>query len=126
MITWQAGLLAAITLTTCGWALARYGERDLARTIALMSMVGVQMGQLFNCRSRTRSAFDGLIRSPLLFAASAVMRLIQLVALAFQPLRDLIGLAIPPASAWLVLILNVPLSIAIAIVELQKALARCQ
>ncbi len=121
-ITWQAGLLAAITLTTYGWALARYGEGDLARTIALMSMVGVQMGQLFNCRSRTHSAFEGLSRSPLLFAASTVVILIQLVALAFEPLRSLLGLAIPPAMAWLVLSLNIPLPI--AIVELQKAFTR--
>ncbi len=121
-IAWQAGLLAAITLSIYGWALQQYGAGDLARTVALMSMVGVQIGQMFNCRSRTRSAFEGLARNPYLFAATAAVLLLQLLALAFTPLRNLLGLEVPPVSAWLVLALSAPLPI--AIVELAKGFGR--
>jgi Ca2+-transporting ATPase len=121
-VAWQAGLLAAITLAIYWVALQRHGAGDVARTIALLSMVGVQLGQTFNCRSRTDSVFRGLSRSPYLFAATAAVVALQLFALAFAPLRDLLGLAVPPSSAWGLLALTVPLPI--AIVEAQKWLAR--
>jgi len=121
-IFWQASMLAGITLAIYAWALARFGEGDLARTLALMSMVGVQIGQMFNCRSLIRPAIEGLARSPYLFGAAAAVMLLQLVALGVAPLRELLGLEFPPVSTWPVLALSVPLPI--AIVEIQKAIAR--
>jgi Ca2+-transporting ATPase len=122
LISWQAVLLATITLTVYWLALQRYGAGDVARTIALLSLVGVQIGQMFNCRSRTRSSFEGLSKNPHIFFAAATVMGIQAVALTFAPLRRILGLALPPLSAWPVLALTVVLSI--AIVEGQKFMVR--
>jgi len=122
LISWQAAMLAAITLIVYRVALERYGAGEVARTIALLAMVGVQIGQMFNCRSRTRSAFEGLSNNPHIFFAAATVMLIQALALIFDPLRGILRLAPPPASAWPLLALTVVLPI--VIVETQKAIAR--
>jgi Ca2+-transporting ATPase len=122
LISWQAALLATITLSVYWLALRRHGAGDVARTIALLSLVGVQIGQMFNCRSRTRSAFEGLSKNPHIFFAAATVMAIQAVALTFAPLRRILGLAVPPASAWPVLALTIVLPI--AIVEVQKFITR--
>lgn len=94
----------------------------MARTIALLSMVGVQIGQMFNCRSRTRSAFEGLSNNPHIFFAGATVISLQALALTFDPLRRVLGLALPPASAWPMVAISTVLPI--AIVETQKAIVR--
>ncbi len=124
LVSWQAAMLAAITLIVYWLALRRYGAGEVARTIALLSMVGVQIGQMFNCRSRTRSAFEGLSKNPHIVFAAATVISIQALALAFTPLRRILGLAVPPASVWPLLAFTIVLPI--AIVEAQKIIARRQ
>ncbi|MBK5259807.1 MAG: HAD-IC family P-type ATPase [Thermoanaerobaculia bacterium] len=122
LISWQAAMLAAIALTVYWLALQRYGAGEVARTMALLSMVGAQIGQMFNCRSRTRSAFEGLSKNPHIFFAAATVVSLQGLALTFAPLRRVLGLAVPPASAWLMVAITIVLPI--AIVETQKFIAR--
>ena len=59
LIFWQAGMLAVITLAAYFWALEIYGPGSHTQTITLLTMVGSQLGHLYNCRSQTRSAFKG-------------------------------------------------------------------
>jgi magnesium-transporting ATPase (P-type) len=57
-----------------------------ARSIALMSLVGVQLADMFNCRSHTRSAFDRLFRNRFIWAAIAIVIGLQLLAAYLTPL----------------------------------------
>ena len=61
LIGWQSVLLAALGLSAYLWALQMYGPGAHARTVALFSLVAVQLGHTFNCRSRTRSAFSTFV-----------------------------------------------------------------
>src|SRR5207344_355035 len=73
LISWQGVMLAVITLAVYGWALHLYGPGAHARTVALLALVAVQLGHMFNCRSRRYSAFSGLFRNPFLWIATAVV-----------------------------------------------------
>lgn len=81
LIVWQATMLAVITLVAYWWALGVYGAGSHARTIALVALIGVQLGHFFNCRSRTRSAFEGLFRNPFIWVATALVIGLQLMAI---------------------------------------------
>lgn len=122
LIGWQGALLAAITLLAYMWALNAYGAGSHARTMALMAIVGVQLGHTFNCRSRTRSAFDGFLSNPYIFAAAASMILLQVLAVYLRPLANVLDL-VPPNWSDLLVTLGCVL-IPIAVVELTKAVAR--
>ncbi|HVE59658.1 MAG TPA: cation-translocating P-type ATPase, partial [Pyrinomonadaceae bacterium] len=56
LIFWKAVISSSIVIGAYSWALQTYGEGAHARTIALFTLIGVQLGNLFNCRSRSRSA----------------------------------------------------------------------
>jgi len=87
--------------------------------MVLLALVAVQLGQMFNCRSRTRSAFEGLTRNPHIFFAAATTIGIQFGALATPPLRRLLHLVYPTPSDWMLLAGCVVLPM--VIVETQKA-----
>ncbi len=55
LIFWKGTTYAAIVLAAYVWALGTYGVGTHARSVALFSLIGVQVGNLFNCRSRSRS-----------------------------------------------------------------------
>ncbi|MDM7924077.1 MAG: cation-transporting P-type ATPase [Pyrinomonadaceae bacterium] len=120
LIGWQGVMLAAIALAAYYWALQSYGEGEHARTVALLALVAVQAGHLFNCRSRRRSAFSGVFRNPFVFAAVAVVTVLQLFAVYFEPLRSVLGLTVPNGADWA--IIAGCLFLPIAIVELTKLL----
>lgn len=122
LIIWQAVLLGAVTLAAYLWALQNYGESAHSRTVALLALVGVQIGHLFNCRSRTRSAFEGFWRNPFVFAAAGIMILLQLLAINFAPLAQVLEIVQPAAADWLIAGLCVLLPI--LIVETTKVFAR--
>ncbi|HSB11433.1 MAG TPA: HAD-IC family P-type ATPase [Blastocatellia bacterium] len=100
LIGWQACVLAAITLVIYAWAMAEYGEGAHARTVALMAIIGVQLGHVFNCRSRTRSAFAGLSRNPYVWVASAIVIGLQLVAIYVTPLARVLNTTRLTATDW--------------------------
>jgi Ca2+-transporting ATPase len=101
LIAWQAVLLASITLSVYGWALDAYGEGAHARTITLMAIIGVQLGHMFNCRSRTRSAFEGLNRNPFIWVATAIVIALQLIAIYVEPIARALNTTRLTATDWL-------------------------
>jgi len=102
LIAWQAVLLAAITLSIYAWALNAYGEGPHARTVALMSIIGVQMGHVFNCRSRSRSAFEGLFRNPFIWVATAIVIALQLIAIYVEPFARVLNTTRLTPTDWLI------------------------
>ena len=103
LIGWQSAMLAAIGLAAYLWALQQYGPGAHSRTIALFALVSVQLGHTFNCRSRTRSAFDGIFRNPFLWIAAVVVVLLQLFAAYFSPFAAVLGTVRPSATDWIVI-----------------------
>ena len=122
LIAWQGALLAALGLGAYVWAVQMYGPGAHARTVALFSLVAVQLGHTFNCRSRTRSAFDGLFRNPFLWIAVFMVAFLQLLAAYFSPLSLVLGTVEPSASDWIVICSSG--LVAIAVVEVAKAVFR--
>jgi Ca2+-transporting ATPase len=124
LIAWQGAMLAGLTLAAYVWSLNSYGEGAHARTVGLLVLVGVQLGHLFNCRSRTRSAFDGFFSNPFIFVSVAIVAGLQAIALVSPFLANLLGLETPNLTDWFVIGLATILPI--PIVEISKAIARRQ
>lgn len=122
LITWQGAMLAAITLSIYAWALDSYGEGAHARTVAMMALVGVQLGHLFNCRSRTRSAFEGLFRNPAIWIAAAIVIALQLMAVYLPPLSRLLNTTRLTSEDWLMAACAVVAPI--MLVEVSKSFSR--
>ncbi|HWC77776.1 MAG TPA: HAD-IC family P-type ATPase [Blastocatellia bacterium] len=122
LIAWQAVLLAVVTLLAYGWALNAYGEGAHARTVTLMAIIGAQTGHLFNCRSRTRSAFEGLGRNPFIWAAAAIVVALQLIAIYAGPIARVLDTTPLTSSDWL--IAGGAVIAPILFVEATKAIAR--
>lgn len=104
LIGWQSLMLAALALGAYLWALQTYGPGAHARTVALFALVFVQLGHTFNCRSRTRSAFDGLFRNPFLWLAAFTVVLLQLSAVYFPPLATILDTTKPSLTDWVVIV----------------------
>ena len=102
LIAWQAAMLGALGLGAYIWALQMYGPGPRSRTIALFALVAVQLGHTFNCRSRSRSAFDGLFRNPFIWLATVIVVLLQLLAAYCAPLSQVLGTIKPSAIDWVV------------------------
>jgi Ca2+-transporting ATPase len=119
LIVWQGAMLAAIVLSAYWWALERYGPGSHARTIALISLVGVQLGHMFNCRSRTRSAFEGLFRNPHLWFAAATVVGLQLVAIGVEPVAKVLGTTAIDSRDWAIAVGSILAPI--VVVEITKA-----
>ncbi|HEY8410599.1 MAG TPA: HAD-IC family P-type ATPase, partial [Pyrinomonadaceae bacterium] len=122
LIGWQAVMLAALALAAYIWALRTYGPGAHARTIALFSLVSVQLGHTFNCRSRSRSAFAGLFRNRFLWLAVFIVVFLQLLAVYFSPLVVVLDTTKPSLTDWSV-ICACGLS-TIGIVEITKLIGR--
>lgn len=118
LIAWQGTMLAAITMAAYLWSIRTYGPGAHARTVALLALVGVEIGHMFNCRSRTRSAFDGLFLNPFLWIAAAIMLTLQLLAIYLPPLARILGLVPLHPSDWIVVVIAIILPV--TIVELVK------
>jgi Ca2+-transporting ATPase len=90
--------------------------------VALFAIIGAQLGHVLNCRSRTRSAFDGLFRNPFIWVAAIMVISLQLLAVYVSPLARVLDTVRPTGTDWLVVILC---SLApILIVEATKAVGR--
>lgn len=118
LIGWQAAMLGALALGAYVWALQMYGPGAHAHTIALFALVAVQLGHTFNCRSRSRSAFDGLFSNPFIWIAAFVVVLLQLLAVYFSPLAAVLGTVQPSTIDWIVICCSGLL--VVAFVELAK------
>ena len=93
-------MLGGLGLGAYMWALQRYGAGAHSRTVALFALVGVQLGHMFNCRSRSRSALNGLFRNPFIWIATVIVILLQMLAAYFSPLAGLLGTVKPLAIDW--------------------------
>jgi Ca2+-transporting ATPase len=122
LIGWQAVLLSAIVLLIYAWAIGVYGEGAHARTVTLMAIIGVQLGQMFNCRSRTRSAFAGLSRSPFIWGAAVIVIGLQLAVVYVTPLARVLNTTQLTSTDWL--IAGGAVIAPIIFVEATKSLAR--
>jgi P-type Ca2+ transporter type 2C len=122
LISWQGAMLAAITMGAYLWALKEYGQGPHARTVALLALVGVELGHTFNCRSLTRSAFDGLFTNRFVWIAVGIMIALQLLVIYFSPLARVLGTARLLPLDWIVTAFTILLPI--VIVEVTKAFGR--
>lgn len=122
LISWQGAMLAMIALAAYFWSLQTYGEGAHTRTVTLLAVVGSQLGHLYNCRSRTNSAFNGFFSNPYIFAATGAVLVLQIVAIYFPPLARVLGTVRPTATDFGVILLSI-LS-PIIIVEIIKLIAR--
>lgn len=122
LIGWQGAMLAAVALAAYVWALGEYGEGPQSRTVALLSLIGVQLGHFFNCRSRVRSVISKPFSNPWIFAAAGAVILLQAAAVLWPPLASVLGLTVPDSSALAVIALTV--TVPVIVVEAVKAVIR--
>jgi Ca2+-transporting ATPase len=122
LISWQAVMIATLALLAYTWALRLYGPGAHARSVALFAIIAAQLGHMFNCRSRTRSALDGIFRNPFIWVAVAIVVLLQLLAIYFSPLSVVLGTVRLSAIDWVIVGLCVigP----VIVVEIAKAVTR--
>jgi len=122
LIAWQAAMLATIVLAGYQWALRSYGSGAHARTIALCAMVAVEVGHMFNCRSRTRSALEGITKNPYLWAAATIVVALQIIAVTFSPLMRILKVThVTTTDAAVIIGCGL---LPIVVVELQKRLTK--
>lgn len=124
LIAWQGVMLSVIVLAAYGWALNEYGAGAHARTVALFALIGVQIGHTFNCRSRIRSAFDGLFRNPYVWVAVAIVVALQLLAVWLKPLARVLNVVELTTRDWA--LWGLTIIIPVIIVEAAKLLVRQQ
>jgi len=98
-------MIAGFALAAYLWALQIYGPGPHARTVALFAIIGAQLGHMFNCRSRTRSAFVGLSRNPFIWIAVVIVISLQLIAVFASPLARVLGTVRPNETDWLIILL---------------------
>lgn len=122
LVTWQGVMMAAITLIAYQWALVQYGAGAHARTVALFVLVAVQLGHLFNCRSRMQSAFHGIFRNPYVWGSVVIVVALQLAAVYLSPLARVLDLSQPTRADWIVF--GIATVLPILVVEPVKVFAR--
>jgi Ca2+-transporting ATPase len=91
LIGWQALMIALLSLGAYSWALGVYGAGAHSRTVALFALIGAQLGHMFNCRSRSRSAFTRVFRNPFIWGATSVVVMLQLMAIYCSALAVVLG-----------------------------------
>lgn len=124
LIGWQAMMIALLALTAYTWALRTYGPGAHARTVALFAIIGAQLGHMFNCRSRTRSALDGIFRNPFIWGATLIVVLLQLLAIYFSPLALVLGTDRIAEIDWMVI--GFCVVVPVIVVEISKGVVRWQ
>ncbi|MFN0119811.1 MAG: calcium-translocating P-type ATPase, PMCA-type [Blastocatellia bacterium] len=122
LISWQGVMLGGLALAAYLWALNAYGPGPHARTIAMLALVGAQLGHLFNCRSRSRSAMTGLFTNGYIWGAAAIVIALQLLAVWWSPLTRVLQTVAPNPTDWWIVVLSVLAPI--VIVEVTKLITR--
>ena len=122
LVAWQSVMIAGFALAAYLWALQLYGPGPHARTVALFAIIGGQLGHMFNCRSRTRSAFVGLSRNPFIWIAVVIVISLQLIAVFVSPLARVLGTVRPNETDWL--IIGLCIALPVLVVEMTKLYQR--
>ncbi len=116
-------VMASGTLWLFARTLTEYGSLDLARTVALTTMVLYQTFQVGNARSSTRSLFRvSPFANRFLFVASAAALILHVAALYLPGFRYVLRVQPIPWELWPQIVL-VATSI-LVVVELHKAARR--
>lgn len=122
LIGWQGTMLGVLSLVVYLWALNTYGSGEHARTMAMLALVGVQLGHLFNCRSRSHSSLTGLFTNGFIWGAVAIVIVLQLLAVLWSPLTRVLHTVAPNPMDWGIIALT--MFVPVVIVELTKLIAR--
>jgi Ca2+-transporting ATPase len=105
------------------WALSNGDNTAVARTIAVNTVVMIQLFYVFNCRSLTQSVSTvGWFSNPWVFIGSGAMIALQLFFTYAPIMNDLFGTAPIAAQAWIVIVALGFL--AFVIIELVKWIGR--
>jgi Ca2+-transporting ATPase len=118
----QGLLVALITLVAYRWAIVTHGPGAHSQTIALSVLIAVQLGHMFNCRSRMRSAFEGLFRNLYVWAALGAVIILQISAVHVFEISRVLGTEALLEKDWIAVALS--FFAPIFIVELAKTIAR--
>jgi Ca2+-transporting ATPase len=123
-VAWQGALLAAATLLAFGVAMEWHGS-DLPRavTVAFMTLALAQVAHAFSARSHRRSTFDArLLTNGWLWAAALGCVALQLAAVYWAPLQDVLRTTALTGADWL-LVAGCSLA-PLAVIELVKLTRR--
>ena len=102
-IATQAALVAGVGLLAFFLGLNVYDlDTAGARTMTFLAMSAGQTLAVFNARSDTGSGFRGASGNPWLWGALGLTAVLETVALAIPPLREVLGLAGLPLQGWVV------------------------
>ncbi len=117
-------ILVAGTFGLFLWELGREGSVELARTVAVNTLVMFEIFYLFNSRYVTANVLnrDGLTGNRYALAAAALLLLFQLLFTYWGPMQALFHSRDLDATAWLRLVLVA--SSVLFLVELEKAVVR--
>jgi len=97
-----ASLVAAVGLAAFWIGRVPLGlDVDQSRTLTFLAMSAGQVLTVFNVRTDHGSGFAGATRNRWLWLALATTAVLEGLALLLPPLRDVLGLASIPATAWL-------------------------
>jgi len=115
-IAFESAMLSVSTLAAYSYAILRYGIGPQASSVAFMSLTSGQLLHTISCRSEKHSIFsqEKLPNNPYLNAAITGSFAIQIMAIAFPPLRNLLKItplnivdtAVIAGSALLPLLVN--------------------
>lgn len=119
----HGALVAAVSLTAYGFGLwqLRFDTTQL-QTLVFVTITSAQLLAVFNARSDTGSGFAGATANPWLWAAIGLTLLLEALAFAVLPLREVLGLTVMPAAGWVVAALLAP--IPLLVVQLVRWLRR--
>jgi magnesium-transporting ATPase (P-type) len=127
-LAWRIVLVSAVlvagSLGLFLWETARGLPLEVARTVAVNTLVMGEIAYLFNCRHLTASVLtrEGLYGNRYALLAVAVLVLMQLAFTYAPPLQAVFGTAALDAAAWgRIALFGVAL---FAIVEIEKAVLR--
>jgi P-type Ca2+ transporter type 2C len=98
------GTLAVVDASLPGGFLAGSGDTRYAQTMAFTTLVFFQLFNVFNARSSTRSAFQGLFTNPWLWAAIALSTLLQVAVIYLPFLQEAFGTVALSPGDWLLAI----------------------
>jgi Ca2+-transporting ATPase len=88
----------------------------------MMALIGGQLGHMFNCRSRRRSAFAALFRNPFVWAATGIVIILQMGAMYLSPLARVLDTVRLSGADWIIVIAAV--ATPVVVVEITKSLGR--
>jgi Ca2+-transporting ATPase len=95
------GTLLVLDIGLAGGLIAGTGNLSHGRTLAFTTLVLVQLFNVFNARSATRSAFSGLFHNAWLWGAILLSAAMQVLVVYVPFLQEAFGTSAPSPADWL-------------------------